>query len=304
LLELVREIGRRLSGQRRVARAHAFALVPVALRAGGQAACGIAGVIQCERGDFLIAPHLARQQGVVGGHRTALGMPQPCGNPRHLRMLPPPVCIGDKLAFEVARVQPGQSRRADAVALGVDPVAGEAGVLRPGPGTRQCNQFAGGGKAVGRGVVHHGAAAKAQGSGKGGQGAHACSTASTARWFRMALAAALLLPATACKGEPEDRREMPLADAARGREAAMRAGCGACHAIPGIGWPQGALGPPLDNLAGRGLIGGMLPNRPDVLAAYIRDAPALVPGSGMPAMPVSAAEARDIAAYLYQAGAN
>ena len=44
--------------------------------------------------------------------------------------------------------------------------------------------------------------------------------------------------------------------------------------------------------------------RPEVLAAYIRDAPALVPGSGMPAMPVTEAEARDVAAYLYEQGAS
>lgn len=97
---------------------------------------------------------------------------------------------------------------------------------------------------------------------------------------------------------------MPLASVDQGRQAVRDAGCGACHAIPGIDWPKGNIGPPLDNLAGRGLIGGTLPNRPDVLAAYIRNAPALVPNSGMPAMPVSAEEARDIAAYLYQAGAN
>ena len=93
---------------------------------------------------------------------------------------------------------------------------------------------------------------------------------------------------------------MPFANAARGREAAVGAGCGSCHVIPGIGWPQGTLGPPLDGFASRNLIAGTLPNRPEILAAYIRNAPALVPGSAMPAMPVSAAEARDIAAFLYQ----
>jgi cytochrome c1 len=122
--------------------------------------------------------------------------------------------------------------------------------------------------------------------------------------FRIMLAAMLLLPAAACKGEPDDRHDLPFADAGRGREAAMRAGCGACHALPGIGWPTGTVGPPLEGYAGRSLIAGELPNRPDILAAYIRNAPALVPGSAMPAMPVSAAEARDIAAFLYQSEAG
>ena len=52
------------------------------------------------------------------------------------------------------------------------------------------------------------------------------------------------------------------------------------------------------------MIAGRLPNRPDVLSAYIRNAPALVPNSAMPAMPVSEAESRDIAAYLYEQGAR
>ncbi len=97
---------------------------------------------------------------------------------------------------------------------------------------------------------------------------------------------------------------MPLADAANGKAVIERAGCGSCHVIPGVRWPQGKVGPNLDGLAERGLIAGKLPNEPDVLAAYIRNAPALVPGSGMPAMPVSEAEARHIVAYLYEQGAS
>lgn len=97
---------------------------------------------------------------------------------------------------------------------------------------------------------------------------------------------------------------MPGANAAHGRALIDRAGCGSCHSIPGVRWPQGKVGPSLDGLAGRGLIAGRLPNRPDVLAAYIQNAPALVPGSAMPSMPVTQSEARDIAAYLYEQGAQ
>lgn len=49
----------------------------------------------------------------------------------------------------------------------------------------------------------------------------------------------------------------------------------------------------------RGAIAGMLPNTPDRLAAFIRDPASVKPGSTMPAMPVTEAEARDIAAFLY-----
>ena len=112
----------------------------------------------------------------------------------------------------------------------------------------------------------------------------------------------LSLALAACKPPPDDRQSMPLGDAAQGLSAIKQAGCGSCHTIPGLRWPQGAVGPALNGLAERALIAGKLPNRPDVLAAYIRNAPALVPGSAMPAMPVSEGEARDIAAYLYEEG--
>ncbi len=78
-----------------------------------------------------------------------------------------------------------------------------------------------------------------------------------------------------------------------------RVGCGACHQIPGVRWPQGKVGPSLEGFADRALIAGQLPNQPQTLAAFIRNAPALSPNSGMPPMPVTEEEARDIAAYLY-----
>jgi len=93
---------------------------------------------------------------------------------------------------------------------------------------------------------------------------------------------------------------MPTADVANGKAVIERVGCATCHTIPGIDWPQGKVAPHLEGLTGRALIAGKLPNRPDVLAAFIRNAPSLVPGSAMPAMPVSDAEARDIAAFLYR----
>lgn len=95
---------------------------------------------------------------------------------------------------------------------------------------------------------------------------------------------------------------MPLADAQRGKAAIERVGCASCHTIEGIAWPQGRTAPALTGLERRGLIAGRLPNRPDVLAAFVRDAPSLVPDSAMPAMPLTEREARDVAAYLYGIG--
>lgn len=95
---------------------------------------------------------------------------------------------------------------------------------------------------------------------------------------------------------------MPEADPARGLAAIERVGCGSCHVIPGLSWPEGKVGPPLQGFAERGLIAGRLPNRPELLARFVRNAPALIPESTMPAMPLSEAESRDIAAYLYSLG--
>lgn len=109
----------------------------------------------------------------------------------------------------------------------------------------------------------------------------------------------LLVPALpGCKPPPRADQAMPVADAERGRRAMARAGCGACHDIPGV-WPRGQVAASLSGIAGQALISGRLPNRPDTLAAFIRNAPAYAPDAGMPAMNLSQSEARDAAAYLY-----
>lgn len=113
------------------------------------------------------------------------------------------------------------------------------------------------------------------------------------------LGALPLLLLAACKPAPDERRFVPAGDAVAGRAVAIRAGCTACHTFPGIDWPRGALGPKLEGFGDQGLIAGRLPNRPDILAAFVRNAPALVPGTAMPAMPITESEARDVAAYLY-----
>lgn len=88
------------------------------------------------------------------------------------------------------------------------------------------------------------------------------------------------------------------ASVARGKLAAQSLGCGACHVLPGIGFPRGTVGPSLEDFAARAMIAGRLPNRPDVLARFVRDAPALAPGTAMPAITMTDAQASDIAAWL------
>ncbi len=102
-----------------------------------------------------------------------------------------------------------------------------------------------------------------------------------------------------CEAPPDQQYFTPQAAAEEGREIIDRVGCAACHTIPGIDWPKGRVGPSLDGFAEQSLIAGRAPNRPDVLAAFVRNAPAVVPQSGMPPMPITEEESRDVAAYLY-----
>jgi cytochrome c1 len=88
-------------------------------------------------------------------------------------------------------------------------------------------------------------------------------------------------------------------DPERGRDAIARVGCGVCHVIPGVRGPDGVVGPSLAKVGSRVYLAGSLPNRPPVMAQFVRDAPSLVPGTAMPDLPLDEQAARDVAAYLY-----
>lgn len=111
-----------------------------------------------------------------------------------------------------------------------------------------------------------------------------------------------MLLAAACKPPPEQQQSMPGADVEQGRQAIERVGCAACHSIRGIDWPRGKVGPALEGFARRGMIAGRIPNEPELLARFVRDAPAVVPDTTMPPMPLTEEESRDVAAYLYEIG--
>ena len=102
----------------------------------------------------------------------------------------------------------------------------------------------------------------------------------------------------ACDGPPDRTPTLGQASTAAGLRLVADKGCVACHAFPGVKWPRGGLGPSLEDFARQGLIAGRLPNQPGVLMQFIRNAPALVPGTAMPAIPMSDQEARDVTAYL------
>lgn len=91
------------------------------------------------------------------------------------------------------------------------------------------------------------------------------------------------------------------ADPERGRVALAELECGVCHSIPGVPGAYGQVGPPLREYGRNVYVAGKFPNAPDVLIEFIRNPPLLAPETAMPAIPMSEAQARDIAAYLYSA---
>lgn len=120
------------------------------------------------------------------------------------------------------------------------------------------------------------------------------------RRSQAALLLALCMPATAgCKPPETPRYTVDTALAEQGRAVIERAGCAACHEIPGVTWPRGRWGPSLVGFGDIGLIAGAVPNTAENLAAFLRNAPAVKPGSTMPPIPITPDEARAAAAYLY-----
>jgi cytochrome c1 len=58
------------------------------------------------------------------------------------------------------------------------------------------------------------------------------------------------------------------------------------------------VGPPLDNIASRTMLAGVLPNTPQNLVHWLQAPQSVVPGNAMPDMELNDHDARDIAAYL------
>lgn len=86
---------------------------------------------------------------------------------------------------------------------------------------------------------------------------------------------------------------------AHGRTLFAAYGCGGCHSVSGVPQAHGQIGPPLDTIGERAMIAGKLQNTPQNLENWIVDPQAVTPGTAMPRLGVSPAQARDIAAFLY-----
>ena len=302
------EIGRRLASKRRIRRI-AFAVRAVTACAGRETARGIAVQVETRafRSGFRGSARRRGEGGIIGRDLRAVGVGESERDRAHQAMLAPPIDIIVELAVEIARIESGEARARAAVAFAAETMTGEAGRGCARVAAAERERLAGGAKRVGMGRR---VASREREEEEKGRRAHLAGTNGDRRWFpkraargfRMIgkgrVAGSMLLFLTACDPAPV---APPLADTAaiaRGKAAAGRLGCGACHDMPGIDWPKGTAGPPLRGFGRRGLIAGRLPNDPPRLAAFVSDAPAEVPGSAMPAMPMSAREARDIAAWL------
>ena len=117
---------------------------------------------------------------------------------------------------------------------------------------------------------------------------------------RVALFLLMLLGLVACdQVEAPAQQRVITGDREAGRAVIAAVACGICHVIPGIRGANGIVGPSLAGFGRRQLIGGVAPNQPAVLVQWVRDAPSIAPNTGMPELPLSEAQARDVAAYLF-----
>jgi cytochrome c oxidase subunit II len=85
--------------------------------------------------------------------------------------------------------------------------------------------------------------------------------------------------------------------AAEGKTVFSRSACVGCHTIRGVS--TGTLGPDLTHFGSRGLFGaGLWPTTVEHVVAWLKDPPALKPGSKMPNLHLTDAEAQALAVYL------
>lgn len=238
-------------------------------------------------------------QPFVGIHRSR--------NRPHLRMRAKSFDIVGQLPDQIPLVEARQSWGQVAIALTFQAVARYARTLGTGIAARQRNHVTRGpvsGRPAGIGRT---------GSEEGNKCQDRCRLHN--RWNRLAETtvpslmgkgakfgmAATLAALAACKPAPDNRHQRDSDAADRGRVVIERVQCGSCHVVPGVDWPQGRLGPSLAGMdQQQGLIAGTLPNTPKNLAAFIQNAPAMKPGTVMPAMPIDDREARDVAQYLIE----
>jgi cytochrome c1 len=119
--------------------------------------------------------------------------------------------------------------------------------------------------------------------------------------FAIPLILLLLLLVLAACARPLGRVEKSASggDVEQGRAAIVYYGCGSCHTIPGVPGAVALVGPPLNQFEQRHYIAGALTNTAENLAYWIQFPQRVEPGTAMPDLNVTEADARNIVAYLY-----
>lgn len=78
----------------------------------------------------------------------------------------------------------------------------------------------------------------------------------------------------------------------------MTAQCGTCHKIPAIPGAFGDMGPSLKGVARRPTIAGKVPNTQANMVKWLMHPQQVSPGTAMPDLGLTSAQATKIAAYL------
>ena len=112
-------------------------------------------------------------------------------------------------------------------------------------------------------------------------------------WF------AAVLGVAGCAPHDERAQHVTGGDIDRGRIAIRQYACQTCHVIPGVTGADALVGPPLNGIASRHYLGGVLPNTPDLMIEWLQHPQRIEPLTAMPDLRVTERDARDIAAYLY-----
>jgi cytochrome c1 len=82
-------------------------------------------------------------------------------------------------------------------------------------------------------------------------------------------------------------------------KALIASNCAACHTVPGVPSAVGKVGPSLAGIAVRQVIAGKFANNKPTLVRWIMHPQQMVPGTAMPEMGLTQAQAMQIADYLY-----
>ena len=104
--------------------------------------------------------------------------------------------------------------------------------------------------------------------------------------------------ASACSSQEKPSR-VEGGDPERGRLLTQQYQCAACHFIPEVQGTNGDAGPSLQYMGRLSYIAGSIPNQPENMIRFLRNPPAVKPGTLMPALGISEEEARHMAAFMY-----